>query len=369
MSGTAFVVCNFLAIAFLAVPTPWHWSARNTATLLFIFWCAVTIIPMALNSAIWYHHPHVRAPVYCDIVTKLRVGGDIGIPASIFCINRQLEAIAAARQAQFSGRDRRRQRLIELAIGLGFPVLIMILHVVVQGHRYDIVQGVGCIPAYYWSLPLIFIIWIWPIVFYLAAAVYAVLAFRLFVARRFQFARLLESSKSAISTGRFVRLIALSVFQIAYSLPVALYIHISQLRNQKLKAYNGWTSVHFDFNYVGVVTFADLRRVSASDEALSQLSYWSYAISCALFFIFFGLGEESVANYKRGFYGALRKLGGRRMESSAGKTGTDPVQISLPELSHAESSDFGYEHDKHPRIDASHFSGVVVTVHEDKATV
>lgn len=72
MQGLAFVVCNFLAIVFLLIPAPWHLSARNAPTLLYIFWCAVTIVPMALNSAIWYDHLGIKAPIYCDVRTESR---------------------------------------------------------------------------------------------------------------------------------------------------------------------------------------------------------------------------------------------------------------------------------------------------------
>lgn len=108
-----------------------------------------------------------------QIITKLRIGGDVGIPAATLCITRQLEAIAAARQAQFSAKDRYQRRIVDLSIGLGLPLLVMSLHTVVQGHRYDVIQRVGCIPAVYWSLPAVFLVIIWPVILLLAAAVYA----------------------------------------------------------------------------------------------------------------------------------------------------------------------------------------------------
>lgn len=209
MLSPAYAVFNFLGIFFILLPAGWHWSARNTATLLFIFWCLVSVVPAAINSVVWYDRVDIKAPIYCDvrfpslpfqpsfspspprptifpltllilrgadvclqIVTKLRIGGDVGVPAALLCITRQLEAIAAARQAYFSAKDRQQRRLVGLAIGLGIPILIMVLHTVVQGHRYDIIERVGCIPSVYWSLPAVFLVIIWPVVLLLAAAVY-----------------------------------------------------------------------------------------------------------------------------------------------------------------------------------------------------
>ena len=67
MFSTAYAVFNFLGILFILLPAGWHWSARNTATLLFIFWCLVNIVPAAINSVVWYERVDIKAPVYCDV--------------------------------------------------------------------------------------------------------------------------------------------------------------------------------------------------------------------------------------------------------------------------------------------------------------
>lgn len=211
----------------------------------------------------------------------------------------------------------------------------------------------------------------------------AVLAVRLFIARRYQFARLLESSKSAISTSRFIRLIALSAFQIAYTLPVSLYVHIVQLKTRKLNEYSDWDTVHYGFDYVVIVTFEDLERMGKTQNALSQLSYWSYTISCALFFLFFGMGEESIATYKRW----ITRFGRKRTSEESDQTNrygigfweTTPslcaeihsssaiqTQISLPTLTRYDSAASLSEK---ANIEATRrLPGVIVTIEEDKVT-
>ncbi|BGP27494.1 A1 mating-type pheromone receptor [Rhodotorula toruloides] len=361
MFSPAFAVFNFLGIVFVLLPAAWHWTARNTATLLFIFWCMVTTVPMAINSIVWYDGVDIRAPVYCDIITKLRIGGDVGIPAATLCITRQLEAIAAARQAQFSAKDRYQRRIIDLSIGLGLPILVMIMHTVVQGHRYDIIQRVGCIPAVYWSLPAVFLVIIWPVILLLAAAVYAGLAVRLFIARRYQFARLLESSKSAISTNRFIRLIALSVTQITYSLPVALCVRVIQFATIPLNPYISWGNVHYGFNYVGTVTLKQFELGSKSYLRLQELNYWQYAFSCTLFFLFFGLGEESLASYRRWGLAVLRLV--RRRQASEDHKSPLPsaTSISLPPYLRTESAAM----EEREKREFASTGGVFVTIEEN----
>jgi len=362
MLSPAYAVFNFLGIFFILLPAGWHWSARNTATLLFIFWCLVSVVPAAINSVVWYDRVDIKAPIYCDIVTKLRIGGDVGVPAALLCITRQLEAIAAARQAYFSAKDRQQRRLVDLAIGLGIPILIMVLHTVVQGHRYDIIERVGCIPSVYWSLPAVFLVIIWPVVLLLAAAVYGALALRLFIARRYQFARLLESSQSAISTSRFIRLIALAALQIAYTVPIALCLRIIQFVTIPLNHYDSWENVHFGFNYVGIITLHQFELGPKAYARLQELNYWSYAMSCAIFFMFFGLGEESIASYRRWLSKIMPCLG-RYSISDEACGSRIATQISLPPYPHLE-----HPLDKGNKEGGTPSNGIYVTVQEENFT-
>lgn len=230
---------------------------------------------------------------------------------------RQLESIAAARQIHYTGRDVRVQRAIDLAIGIGGPTLVMILHVVVQGHRYDIIQRIGCIPAVYFSLPAIFLMSIWPPILMGIAAVYggtfhvscalrrrshlggAVLALRLFLVRRYQFAKLLESSKSALTTSRFLRLIALAGLQIAFSLPIRLLVLVLNTQNNAIAPYESWAIVHEDFNSVLTMPITLWNEGTPGPAKVSsELGFWLPVVVSAMFFVFFGLGDESLAVYR-----------------------------------------------------------------------
>jgi len=73
--------------------------------------------------------------------------------------------------------------LVDICIAAGIPTVIMVLrtlvfnlvnissnprvpHVdyIVQGHRFDILEDVGCYPVVYNTLPAYFIYFMWPIV-------------------------------------------------------------------------------------------------------------------------------------------------------------------------------------------------------------
>lgn len=65
--NSAFAAFNFLAIPFLLLPSAWHWRARNTPTLLLIFWCLASVVPQAINSVVWYNTVDDVAPIWCDV--------------------------------------------------------------------------------------------------------------------------------------------------------------------------------------------------------------------------------------------------------------------------------------------------------------
>ena len=81
----------------------------------------------------------------------------------------------------------------DLCISLGIPVLVMILRAcyvffqllshllitlspldfIVQPHRYDILEDIGCQPATYNTLPAYFLVFMWPILLGLISFIYS----------------------------------------------------------------------------------------------------------------------------------------------------------------------------------------------------
>jgi pheromone a factor receptor len=55
------------------------------------------------------------------------VGTTVAIPAASLCINRRLYHIASIRRVRITKAEKRQQVLVDLAIGLGLPILEMII--------------------------------------------------------------------------------------------------------------------------------------------------------------------------------------------------------------------------------------------------
>ena len=125
-----------------------------------------------------------------EIATRFSIGLNVGIPAAFLVIAHRLFKIASRTAAITTPAEKRRALLIDLAIGLGIPLVQMPLReyhtcplkrslsdrsieLVVEGHRFDILEEIGCIPNTY-NVTLAFpLVYIWPIIISLIAAVYS----------------------------------------------------------------------------------------------------------------------------------------------------------------------------------------------------
>ena len=64
---------------------------------------------------------------YDIIASRLGMGITVAIPAAILCINRRLYILASADSVLHYSTVKRREVIIDLAIGIGLPILEMIL--------------------------------------------------------------------------------------------------------------------------------------------------------------------------------------------------------------------------------------------------
>ena len=61
------------------------------------------------------------------IVSRLGTGMSVAIPAAVLCINRRLYILASVDSVLHYSTAKRREVIIDLAIGIGLPILEMIL--------------------------------------------------------------------------------------------------------------------------------------------------------------------------------------------------------------------------------------------------
>ena len=51
----------------MILPLPWHWRAKNVATLALIFWLFIENFFVFVNALIWADNYKDVAPIWCDI--------------------------------------------------------------------------------------------------------------------------------------------------------------------------------------------------------------------------------------------------------------------------------------------------------------
>ncbi|GJE89168.1 STE3-domain-containing protein [Phanerochaete sordida] len=302
-----FPVVSFLGAVAAFIPLPWHLQAWNAGTCMYMLWAGLASFVQFVNALVWHGSLENRIPVWCDITTKFVIGAGVGIPAASLCINRRLYGIAAVRQTALDRHEKRREVYIDLAIGLGIPVLVMCLHTVVQGHRFNIVEDIGCVPAIYVT-PLTFpLVFMWPVLLGVVSFIYAFMTLRAFWIRRVQFRALLASSPS-LSLSRYFRLMLLSSLEMCLTVPLAAYSIYVNTHGVPVAPWISWADTHYDFWRVLQIP-AVFWRADAQAVAAYEMGRWVYPCAAFLFFGLFGFAEEARRHYRAAFWCIVRPFG------------------------------------------------------------
>ena len=217
--------------------------------------------------------------------------------------------------------------MVDLAIGLGIPILVMILRMfsallriystfslnenyfadyIIQGHRFNIFEDIGCSPATYYTWPIYPIFFLPPIFVGVFSATYATLTIIAFYKNSSQFNALL-SSNGNFSSNRFIRLMCLASIEILFNIPLAIY-GISLQSRFPLNPYISWENVHFDFSHVQEIPSVIWRGVYLEEVSL-ELPRWTVIFCAFVFFVFFGFADEARKNYRYAFQSVAKRVG------------------------------------------------------------
>ncbi|KAF8842337.1 putative fungal pheromoneG-protein-coupled receptor [Paxillus ammoniavirescens] len=291
-----FSALSFIGCILSAIPICWHLHTSNGGICLYLAWTSLGCLILFINSIIWNDNVINWAPVWCDITARYLEGSSIGIPASALCIIRKLFRISRLSSLRPDKHDKRRELWIDLAIGLGFPCLIMTLQYVTQSHRFNIFEQIGCFPATYTTVAALFLILMWPVVIGLISAVLAAFTFR---AAYYQKALLDEYlwTTCDISASCYWRLMALCATEICFTVPCGVVAIVLDTMNGQVQPYISWSNVHFDFSQVEQFPIAVWQSILIM-AAGSEITRWLYILCAFVSFGFFGLGEEARESYQ-----------------------------------------------------------------------
>ncbi|KAF8153834.1 pheromone A receptor-domain-containing protein [Crassisporium funariophilum] len=302
-----FSIFAFIGFLFCSIPFPWHLEAWNTGTCLYMAWTGLACLNQFINSIVWNRNAINWAPVWCDISSKFIVGTAVAIPAASLCINRRLYHIASVRSVTITKAEKRRGIMVDLAIGLGLPILEMILQYIPQGHRFNIFEDVGCYPFTYDTWVAYVLVSLPPILVGLVSAVYAILSIIAFNKSRSQFNEFLSGHKN-LTSSRYFRLMCLAGIEVICTVPLGCYAVYLNAADHGIRPWKGWADTHAGFSRVDQIP-AILWRSNEITEISLELTRWLAPICAVVFFGFFGFAEEAKKNYRSAIQSVAKRVG------------------------------------------------------------
>ncbi|KAF9494768.1 pheromone receptor [Pleurotus eryngii] len=309
----AYPIFSLLTFILVLIPLPWHFQAWNSGTCLYMIWTAIGCLNYFVNSVVWHANAIDWAPIWCDISTRLTVGLSVAIPAASLCINRRLYKIASVQTVSISRvlsiwlLQKRRAVMTDLAIGLGIPFTQMGLQMIVEGHRYDIWEDIGCLPKTFNTPPAYPLSILWPLVIGLISAVYCLLTLRAFMIRRVQFQQLLARN-SSLTVNRYFRLMSLATLELSFNTPISAYGLYLTITSSEIQPWRGLADAHFDWYTIDTFP-AVLWRGNRTVVTTLELTRWSIVFCGLVFFAFFGFAEEARRHYRMAYEAVAKKLG------------------------------------------------------------
>ncbi|KAG2056536.1 STE3-domain-containing protein [Suillus hirtellus] len=330
-----FSMFAFLGFLCCMIPLPWHLEAWNTGTCLYMIWTGLSCLIQFINSIVWRGNVINWAPVWCDISVKFMIGSSVAIPACSLCINRRLYHIASVSSVTKTRAQKRRDIMTDLAIGAGIPVLEMILQYIVQGHRFNIFEDIGCYPATFNTPPAFVLVFTWPLILGCISAYYCVRTIVELAQRRAQFMEFLSVNKN-LSSSRYFRLMGLAGIEMLCTVPMGAYVVYLNATAQPVYPWISWANAHYDFSRVEQIASIFWRE--NDDLVLSlELSRWLLVVCAFVFFGFFGFADEARKNYRLAYVSVAKRVGlstagtvsqaGKSEMAYNSRTGTLPVFV------------------------------------------
>lgn len=203
-------------------------------------------------------------------------------PCAVLYVSKKLESIASTRIVSSSAKDKRRELYLDLFISVIIPIIYSILSIVYQGHRFDIIGGIGCNPAVYVSWPYILLGIIPPPLVAIISLGFACMCVHHFIIRQKQFTAILCSAGSNLNKSRYLRMMALCFTEIILDLPLWIVQQVlaSQQYGIWYKPYVSWNYVHEGFGQVLSIPSSIFDLPEAHKAFISsEISRWTAPVS------------------------------------------------------------------------------------------
>ncbi|GAA5852135.1 hypothetical protein JCM5353_005975 [Sporobolomyces roseus] len=281
-SNLALIVCCGLLTVCNPVPLYWHIQQGNSGPVAMGVWVLIATFNDFINFVVWHDDAVNRAPVWCDISVKVRIGVQIGRLAAVACIARFLADVVSPRATAITRQDRRRRAITDYSVAFGFPLVLMACHVLYQPNRFTLYNGIGCVVTQVLSWPTILLNIIWGPIFSTVGVLYSS---KFHSATRTLTHRVVAGAHSALTTSRFLHLLALSISYLLVGAPLSIYSTISYVRTSEKYYDYSWEYIHSAWKLFPVVQI----HTPTTPDFYS----WSDVIVGFIYLAAFGAGTEA----------------------------------------------------------------------------
>ncbi|EGN94106.1 hypothetical protein SERLA73DRAFT_62902 [Serpula lacrymans var. lacrymans S7.3] len=303
-----FSVFSFIGFALVSILLPFHLRAKSIGTCAFIVWTGLLCLNGFVNSVVWNDNVVNWAPVWCDISSRLAIGGRVAIPATSLCITCRLHSLLRLRPRVNSTRRRKNKKRfifwMDLFIVLGIPVLSMVLAYVIQYQRFIIFEELGCHYSLYNTIPAFPLYGIWPVVIGLITAVYAGLIFRAIIQRKMRLNEFMQRDWR-IGSHQCWRLTGVVIAVFICSFPTSLWYLVEDILLGPAQPWPGWKVVHASNSEIA--QFTNEMWQFGNSVALYEWERWCYVVYAIIFFTLFGFTTEAKKNYRLAFRFVFRR--------------------------------------------------------------
>lgn len=131
-----------------------------------------------------------------------------------------------------------------------------------------------------------------------------------FLSRRLQFSTLLKSSQSGLDTNQYIRLVSLASLDLFISLPLNIFFLAVAAPLAAARPWPGFEDVHYNWHRVDLFGAATLEQYPSS-IIIRMLTRWICPTFAIVFFLFFGVSRDAIAEYGRYYQWVIRRLPGR----------------------------------------------------------
>jgi len=306
-----FSAFSFISFILVSIPFAWHLEAWNTATCLYMLWVAAENLVNFVNSVLWDGNIVDRAPVWCDISTRVVLGANVAIPATYLCIQRRLYHVVLNPTAVYTSREeKRRLILVDMLIGFGLPILNIALAYFAQPQRYAILENFGCRVVIIDNALGLILVAIWPLVISAISCIYGCLNIYHFWMKRRTIKTLMGSTRGSVSSSRYLRLLMLSGIDILVTIPLSAWSLSSWIPFafpwlSFAAIHEGWSRVD------GFPTSLLFHKTIVSNELIR----WIGVLYALIFFLFFGFADEARRHYSSAFETVAKKVGYQSLSS------------------------------------------------------